>query len=100
MSVLAIVKIHGDSGKFRQALTERAEEFAKVAETSRSAGAIHHRFGIGDGYVLVVDEWESPEHFERFFSDPALQAFVASVGGAPVPPEVTFCEAVASSDQF
>lgn len=100
MSVIAIVKIHGDTDKFRQALTERAEEFAKIAETGRSSGAIHHRFGIGDGYVLAVDEWESPQHFERFFTDPGMQAFMAAIGAAPEPPEVTFCEAIATSDQF
>jgi quinol monooxygenase YgiN len=65
-----------------------------------SSGGIHHRFGVGDGFVLVVDEWESTEHFQRFFADPDLQAFIGSVGAAPVPPELTIAEAVASADQY
>lgn len=36
----------------------------------KAAGAIHHRFGIGDGFVAVIDEWESVEHFQKFFSNP------------------------------
>jgi|SRR5580658_4565368 quinol monooxygenase YgiN len=100
MSVLITVKFQGDTDTFRQALVDRADEFEKVSGASRAAGAIHHRFGVGDGFVLVLDEWDSFEHFERFFSDPDLQAFVGSVGAAPAPPEITVSEAVASPDQF
>ena len=100
MSVLVIGKFQGDTTKFRQALTERADEFAKISDGAQSAGAIHHRFGIGDGFVLIVDEWGSVEQFQQFFSNPDLQAFIGSVGAAPAPPEITVAEAVASSDQF
>jgi quinol monooxygenase YgiN len=100
MSILVIAKFPGDTAAFRQALTERAEEFSKYAESARAAGGLHHRFGIGDGFVMVVDEWESAAHFEQFFSDPALQAFIGSVGAAPVPPEITVADAVASADQY
>ena len=100
MSVLITGKFQGDTAKFRQALTDRADEFAKIADSARTAGAIHHRFGVGDGIVLIVDEWESVEHFQQFFADPSLQAFIGSVGAAPAPPELTITEAVASADQF
>jgi len=100
MSVLVTVKIKGDTAAFRQALADRAQEFEKLSEASRGQGAIHHRFGVGDGFVLVVDEWESVGHFQQFFSDPDLQGFIGSVGGAAEPPEITVTEAVASADQF
>jgi len=54
-----IGKFQADVGQFRQALTDRADEFVKIAEGSKSAGAIHHRFGIGDGFVVLVDEWRA-----------------------------------------
>jgi RNA polymerase sigma factor (sigma-70 family) len=38
---------------------DRADEFAKITEMARAAGGIHHRFGIGDGFVVIVDEWET-----------------------------------------
>jgi hypothetical protein len=100
MSMLIIGKFQGDTAKFRQALIDRGDEFTKIADRARSEGAIHHRFGIGDGFVMIVDEWESAEHFQRFFSDPDLQAFIGTVGAEPGPPELIIAEAVASADQF
>jgi len=100
MSVLVIGKFQSDTATFRQALADRAGELAGYADMARAAGGIHHRFGVGDGFVLVVDEWESAEHFEKFFSNPKLQAFIGSIGAAPVPPELIVAEAVASADQY
>ena len=50
--------------------------------------------------MVIVDEWESPGHFEQFFGNPELQAFIGSVGAAPAPPEMIISEAVASPDEF
>lgn len=100
MSVLVIGKFQGDTDTFRQALTGRAGEFVKYGDMARAAGGVHHRFGVGDGFVVVVDEWESAEHFQRFFSDPELQAFIGSIGAAPAPPEMIVADAVASPDQY
>jgi hypothetical protein len=101
MSVLVVMKVSGDVATFRKALEERADEFAAFGERARGVGAIHHRFGIGDGYVVVVDEWESPADFEKFFGDPDLQAFIATIGGdTSAPPDVTIGEAVSSADEF
>jgi hypothetical protein len=100
MSMLVTVKFQGDTAKFRQALTERGDEFVQIANRAKAAGAIHHRFGIGDGSVVVTDEWESAEQFQRFFANPDLQAFIATTGAAQAPPEITVAEAVATPDQF
>jgi quinol monooxygenase YgiN len=101
MSVLVILKFQGDVAKFRQALTDHGEQFAKMAaEAKGSGGGIHHRFGVGDGYVVVVDEWESVEHFQKFFANPDLQALVAASGAAPQPPEITIAEAISSPDEY
>ena len=99
MSVLIIGKFKGDTDVFRKALTERADEFEKLGATARPAGAIHHRFGVGDGFVVIVDEWESPQQFEQFIAQPNMQALIAEMG-ASGPPEMTICEAVASPDEF
>ena len=100
MSVLITIKVQGDTATFRQALTDRADEFAGFAERAKAAGAIHHQFAIGDGFVLVVDEWEAAHQFESFFSSPELQAFIAEVGAAPGPPEIAVAETVDSVDKF
>jgi len=101
MSVLVILKFQGDVAKFRQALTDHGEQFAKMAaEAKASGGGIHHRFGVGDGYVVVVDEWESVEHFQKFFANPDLQALIANSGAAAQPPEITVAEAISSPDEY
>jgi hypothetical protein len=94
MSVLVIAKIQADTARFRQSLTDRASEYEKITESSKAQGAIHHRFGVGDGFVLVVDEWDTLEHFQQFFSNPDLQVFIGSVGADPGPPELIVSEAV------
>ena len=96
MSVIITAKVRGDTDKFRRALTERAAEFAQIAERARGGLGALQRFGIGEGYVLIVDEWESTDQFQQFFGDPSLQDFVAAVGGdTSTPPELTVCEAIA-----
>jgi len=100
MSVLIIGKFPGDTAKFRQSLVDRADEFTKIAEEAKTAGAISHRFGIGDGFVMFVDVWESMESFGQFMGNPDLQAFIGSVGGEPGPPDLTVAEAITSPDQF
>jgi quinol monooxygenase YgiN len=100
MSVLITSKFQGDTDAFRKAVIDQAGHLAAFAEQARAAGAIHHRFGVGDGFVLVVDEWESAGQFQQFFSNPDLQAFIAAMGAEPGPPEITVTEAVDSVDQF
>ena len=87
MSVLVLGKFQGDTAKFRQALVDRADEFAKISDMARAAGGVHHRFGVGDGFVVLVDEWETVEQFQQFFSNPDLQAFIGEIGADPAPPE-------------
>ena len=99
MSVLVITKVHGDTGTFRESLTSRADEYEKFGERAKAAGGLHHRFGVGDGFVVVLDEWETVEAFQQFMANPDLQAFIGSVGGQSEP-EVTVAEAVTSADQY
>ena len=100
MSVLVVVKVSGNTDTFQKALADRADEFVAVKERAQQGGAIHHRFGVGDGVVVAVDEWESAEAFEQFFGDPKMQEFVASIGADPVPPEITVTETIPSPDEF
>jgi quinol monooxygenase YgiN len=100
MSVLITVTIDGDTEKFRQSLVDRADEYSATADKARAAGAIHHRFGAGDGFILVVDEWSSEEQFHGFFSNPDLQEFITEIGGDLTSVVVIVTEALESPDQF
>ena len=68
-------------------------------EAKASGGGIHHRFAVGDGFVLVVDEWQSVEHFQKFFANPDLQAIIAASGAARQP-EITVAEAISTPDEY
>jgi hypothetical protein len=101
MSFVITLKVTGDVATFKQALAERGEEIKAVADKAKSMGAIHHRFGVGDGYIHVIDEWDSPANFEAFFGDPSMQEFIGTIGADPnSPPEITVSEAIDSPDQF
>ena len=63
MSVVIAMKFQGDVATFRQAVTDRAEDFAKLAPAARASGGIHHRFAVGDGFVLVVDDGRASSTF-------------------------------------
>ena len=101
MSKLITVAMEGDTEVFTKSLLDRADEYERIASDARMAGARHHRFGVGDGFVLIVDEWDSEDSFQAFFSQPQLQAFIAKVGGdTTVEPVITITDAIASPDQF
>jgi hypothetical protein len=101
MSVLVSLAVRGDTALFEKSLTERADDFVRISDGARKVGALHHRFAIGDGFVLVEDEWDSAEQFQQFFSDPELQAFIAEIGGdMSAEPQLSIARPVMSADQF
>jgi quinol monooxygenase YgiN len=101
MSVLVSLKVPGDVDIFTKSLEERADEFRQISESAKQVGAIHHQFAVGPDYVLVVDEWDSAEQFETFFTDPKLQQFIGEIGGdTSVPPEITVGTSIDSPDRF
>jgi heme-degrading monooxygenase HmoA len=100
MSVVLTMKVPGDTEKFRSFISSEASRLTGIADSARAGGCIHHRFAIGDGYVLVVDEWESAEAFQKFFQDNEQIAEVMREAGAQGEPEFEFAEAVDSADQF
>ena len=100
MSVLVTIRVHGDSNAFQSLMEADPDRFRAIAEDGRSRGAIHHRFGIGDGFVLVVDEWESAEAFQGFFQSNTEIPKLMQEAGARSEPQITFAEAIESPDQF
>ena len=99
MSVLVTMKMQGDTEQFRRFLETEGDRLRGLAQSARDAGAIHHRFGVGDGFVVVVDEWDSAESFQRFISSDAVVAVIGEMGGQGEP-MVDITEAVKSPDQF
>jgi heme-degrading monooxygenase HmoA len=102
MSVLVTVRFPGDTDQFRSFVADdsNAGRLTEIVDDAKSRGAIHHRFAVGDGFVLVVDEWESGEQFQQFFAgNEKVEAVVRDSGGQGEP-EITIAEAVDTPDQF
>jgi hypothetical protein len=100
VSVLVVAEFYGDVPAFMESLVMRADEYRAWMEKSKRAGAIHHRFGVTDKSVVIVDEWESEAAFHAFFQDQDLLDFIAEVGASPQPPSLTIAEAIESPDQY
>ena len=95
MSNLILFAIPGDTAKFEKALIEQTAEFDAISAEARNMGCLHHQFGIGDGRIWIVDEWETVEGFQKFFTDPRLQEFISAAGGdVSQPPEIAISNAV------
>jgi len=96
VSVLISAKFTVDVARFRSALVSHREYFLKFGEVGRSMGRAHHRVGIGDGFLLVLDEWDTVPHFHDFYAAPELKDYIREIGSSTVPSAVTIAEAIAS----
>ena len=102
MSVLVTVRVLGDTDQFRSFVSDErnADRLNSIADDAKGRGAIHHRFSAGDGFVLVVDEWESPQAFQQFFEGNEDVESVIRDSGGQGEPEITVAEALETPDQF
>ena len=101
MSVYMSLRVKADRQKFEElAAGEWKDRLMAVSQRGQSMGAIHHRFAAADGEIVVIDEWESREQFERFFSStPEIAEFMQAVG-VQSEPEITFFEPLPVGDEF
>jgi hypothetical protein len=99
MSVLVTMKVNGDTNQFRHVMETQADRISGLADRARGEGCIHHQFAVGDGFVVVVDEWETAEAFQSFISSPELVAVMGEMG-AQGEPEVTIAESIDSPDRY
>jgi heme-degrading monooxygenase HmoA len=100
MTVLVTVTIPGDTDQFRAYVAEHGDEMVAISQAGKDAGALHHRFAIGDGEVVVFDEWDSAESFQGFFEGNEEIAALMRSAGASGPPVAAFYEAIETADQF
>jgi hypothetical protein len=100
MSVLVTIRVPADAGQFRRFAQENPDQMRAIGEAAKSKGAVSHRFGVGDSFVLAIDEWPSAEAFQGFFEGNPEIGEVMRNSGAQGPPEVTITEAIETADQF
>ena len=76
------------------------QRIVENAEAGKAAGGIRHRFAVGDGELLVLDEWETAEAFHAFFDGNEAIAAVMREAGASGPPVTVFYEALDTPDRY
>lgn len=96
-----ILRVQVDPAEMERAAADAGDAFRKISQQGKESGAIHHEFWAGNGEVLVVDEWESPDHFREFFDAQGQQiGELMAAAGAQQPDEPQFYRKLDLGDAF
>jgi heme-degrading monooxygenase HmoA len=93
MSIVTIMKVPGDTAKFREFFDSHKEQVAAISARAQAAGCTSHVFSQGDGVTVAVDHWDSQAAFEKFLADPEIGETMAGAG-ASGPPEIEIFEVI------
>ena len=74
--------------KAKAGLQSNAALLEEITEDTKTGGLIHHTFVAGDGELVVIDEWDTAEHFQSFFEGNAKVAKVMESIGVTGPPAI------------
>jgi hypothetical protein len=100
MSVIVIGRMQVDPANVAKLWAERRGDFEAASKDAKAAGALHHRWGFGDGEVVIIDEWNDAASFQTFFETHAVVADLMASAGVQGPPEFTIVEAKQGPDEF
>ena len=100
MSVIVIGRLSVDPANVARLWVDRRADFEDIAQRARAAGATHHRWGFGDDYVVLIDEWPDAASFQNFFGTEAAIADLMQAAGMQGPPDFAILEAREGPDHF
>lgn len=101
MSVVVIVRFDvADLPAAKQSLTDNAALLEEITEDAKAMGAQHHRFTETSGGLVVIDEWDTAEGFQRFFDGNDKIAKVTTMAGIQGPPAIEVLAAVEAAGTF
>jgi heme-degrading monooxygenase HmoA len=99
MSVLIVMTVPGDTAQFESFIAANAERVNGLTEQAKASGCLAHRFAVGDGQVVVVDEWETADQFQSFISSPEIRSVMGEMG-ARGEPRITVADAKGFPGEF
>ena len=100
MSVFITLTAQADPAKAEQVLQANADRLQKITDQAQGMGCIHHRFVSGDGVVMVIDEWDAPESFHKFFENNTEIPGIMQEIGVTSAPEIKVWNKLDSPDEF
>ena len=96
-----VLRVPVDPAAFERAAGENQDLLKGISQRAKERGAIHHDFYEGDGKVIVVDEWDSPESFHAFFeAEGANIGQLMQASGAGEPEAPMFHRKMSLGDEF
>jgi quinol monooxygenase YgiN len=100
MSVIVIGRMQVEPANVAKLFSQRKADFEGIRKEAEAAGAQHHRWGFGDGEVVIIDEWNDAASFHTFFGSHTVIADLMQEAGVQGPPEFTILEAEQAPDEF
>ena len=100
MSVIVIGRMTVEPGNVEKLWSEHKSDFEAIAAAAKAAGAIHHRWGLGEDHVVIIDEWPTAESFQKFFESNTKIPEIMQAAGVHGAPEFAFYESMDSPDLF
>ena len=100
MSVYMSLRVKADADKLERYAQENGDLMHRITDNAKSHGCIHHTFAAENGDVVVMDEWESRDAFEKFFDGNEDVAKIMQDVGAQSEPEIHFYRPLDTGDQF
>jgi quinol monooxygenase YgiN len=99
VGTLIVMTVPGDTAQFEAFMAANRDRVVELSEKAKASGCLGHRFAVGDGQVVAVDEWESAEQFQAFISSPDIQAVMGEMG-AQGEPQITIANAKGFPGEF
>ena len=100
MSVLITLTVQADPAKWEQVAQANADRLMKISQQAQGMGCLHHRFVGGDGVVMVIDEWDAPEPFHKFFENNADIGSLMNEAGVTSAPDIKVWTKLDTPDEF
>ena len=100
MSVFITLTVQVDPAQVEQVAKADPDRLLRITEEAKGLGCIHHRFVAGDGVVMVMDEWDSADSFQKFFENNAEIPLVMQEAGVTSAPDIKVWNPLDTGDEF
>ena len=102
MSVFMTLRVKADPERLQRAISADTARWQAINQRAKDNGCVRHRFmQSADGSeVVVADEWETSEGFQRFFEASGEIREIMGEIGVQSEPAITFWHALETPDAF
>lgn len=85
VGVLIVMTVPADTAQFESFVAGNKQLIEESTEKAKAGGCTSHLFAVGEGQIIVVDQWESTEQFRTFIGSPEIQQVLGQMGATGEP---------------